>query len=286
MVKGIFYPENPEALALRLASWGLMADVAASGGQAIFAPHGAWDLTGSIAARAFARVQGKNGKSEEPSPGSIESEVLGIPDQRFAVPNCIKRVLLLGTHHNSDEEGIYLSESASFAPGLRVDQQLNRRLASCSTLIKINDIPHLSEHSLEVLLPLVKYCFPEVKIIPILMSGGRPALISSLARALRISFEEYMEESLIVISSTVSQNPDPAAAHSMADEFRTILEAMDTRTYLACLAAGRISACGGALLGALLESGLLEGKRFTSLCPLAQGKGENGETVYYGAFGA
>ena len=262
MVNGIFYPENPEALASRLASWGLKEDSAASGGQAIFVPHGAWDLTGSIAAQAFAAVQKNNRK-----PG-------------------FKRVLLLGAYHNPNEEGIYLSESASFVPGLRVDQKLNRRLTSCSTLIRINDIPHLLEHSLEVLLPLVKYCFPEVKIVPILMSGGRPALISGLARALRISFEECMEESLIVISSTVSQNPDPAAALSMADEFRSILEAMDTRAYLSCLAAGRISACGGALLGALLESGLLEGKQFSSLCPLAQSMEENGETVCYGAFGA
>jgi AmmeMemoRadiSam system protein B len=195
--------------------------------------------------------------------------------------------LLLGINHQSAEEGIYLSESASFETPLGdliVDQKLNRKLASCSTLIRVNDIPHLSEHSLEVLLPMVKYCFPEASIVPILMCSGRPVLISSLARALRIVMEKYIDECLVIISSNVSQHPDPALAFSMADEFRSILEQMDTRAFLACLSAGRISACGKALAGVILESGLLEGSVFSSLLPLAQGREENGETVYYGAF--
>ncbi|MDR0496683.1 MAG: AmmeMemoRadiSam system protein B [Treponema sp.] len=264
VVNGIFYPECPETAASQIASWGLKTGPA-GGGQTILAPHGAWDLTGGIAASAFAAVQKKNG---------IQS---------------ISRVLLLGTHHNAGEEGIYLSESAFFGHprgDLPVDQKFNRRLASCSPLIKLNDIPHLSEHSLEVLLPLVKYCFSEVKIVPILMGGRKPALISALAGALKTCFESCLEESLIIVSSTVSQNSDPAVAFSMADEFSSILENMDTRTFFSRLAGGRISACGGAILGALLESGLLEGKRFTSLCPMQQSIVENGETVYYGAFGA
>ena len=264
VVNNLYYPENPETLTGLLASWGLVAG-SACGGQVILAPHGAWDLTGDIAASAFKSVQKKAG------------------DQS------IKRVLILGTYHQCIEEGIYLSESSSFETplgDLAVDQRLNRHLASCSTLIRINDIPHLSEHSLEVLLPLIKHCFPEVKIVPILMCGGRVVLVSCLASALKVIFEKHMEESLIVISSSVSQNSDPVVALSMADIFRSILEAMDTQSFLARLAAGHISACGGAILGALFESGLLDGKHFSSLCPLVQSLEENGDTVYHGAFAA
>ena len=262
VVNGIFYPESKELLHSRLESWGLKAGFSGAGRQVILAPHGAWDLTGSIAASAFAAVQKRNGERN------------------------ITRILLLGTHHHSKEDGIYLSESASFGPGLSVDQKINRQLSSCSTLIKVNDIPHLSEHSLEVLLPMIQYCFPKVKIIPILMGGGKQVLISCLAKSLKIVFEQYLEESLIVISSTVSQNPDPAVALSMAEELNALLKSMDAAAFHTQLAAGRISACGGALIGALLESGLVEDKQFSSLSPLAQGMEENGETVYYGAFGA
>ena len=248
-----------------LSSWGLKENFPASGGQTILAPHGAWELTGDIAASAFACVQKQRGGKS------------------------ISRVLLLGTHHHSNEAGIYLSESASFETplgNLRVDKGINLKLASCSTLIRINDVPHLTEHSLEVLLPLVKYCFPDTMIIPILMSGGGTSLISALARGLRITIEKYIEESLIIISSSVSQNSDPVIALSMAEEFNALLECMDSQAFLARLAEGRISACGGALLGAMLESGLMEGKRFSALLPISQGQEEQGETVYYGAFGA
>jgi len=123
-----------------------------------------------------------------------------------------------------------------------------------------------------------------IKIIPILICGKKPMLISCLAKALRVTFEKHMEESLVIVSSNVSRNPDPALALSMADEFRSTVEVMDTKGFLASLAAGRISACGAAILGALLESGLLDDKNFSSLCPLLKSKGEDGETVYYGAF--
>ena len=274
VVSGIFYPEKPEAVCARLASWGLneSSNCPAIGSQAIIAPHGAWDFSGSIAGKAFAAAR-------------------NLPLTGFQRPpgKGISRVLLLGPCHHPIEEGIYLSESVSFETPLgplQVDWKLNRELASCSAQIRFNDIPHLSEHSLEVLLPIVKYCFSQVSIVPILVSGRGPAVVSALAGALRTGFSEYPEESLIVISSCVSQYPDEALALSMAEEFRRLLERMDPRAFLAGLEEGRITACGGALVAALMESGVMAGKRFNSLGPLSRGKGGLGETIYYGAFGA
>ncbi|MCL2006491.1 MAG: AmmeMemoRadiSam system protein B [Treponema sp.] len=267
VVNGIFYPENQDTLKEELSSWGLKEGSSSSRSrtQAIIAPHGAWNLTGSIAATAFSAVQKKRGKKSAP----------------------VSRVLLLGTHHHFVEDGIYLSESASFETPLgdiQVDQKMNRELASCSTGIRINDIPHLSEHSIEVLLPMVKYCFPNAKIVPLLMKSGNKALISSLGGALKVVFERHLEESLIVISSSVSQAADPAIARNMAEEFRTHLEKMDTAGYKESLASGSISACGGALIGAVMESGIFKGRKFSSVCPFSHDHEENSETVYYGAF--
>jgi AmmeMemoRadiSam system protein B len=218
-----------------------------------------------VAASAFALVQGKQQKTSRP----------------------VSRVLLLGNCHCLKKEGVFLSESDSFETplgDLRVDQKINRNLASCSDFIRINDVPHLSEYSLEVLLPMVKYCFPNAKIVPVLMAGKKPELISDLAKSLRMVLEKQMEETLIIISSIVSQNYNPALAFSMAKEFCFLLEGMDTSAFLSNLASGGISACAGALVGAMLESGLLDGKRFTAACTPVQGIKETGETFYYGAF--
>jgi len=276
IVSGIFYPDSRETLTNQLVSWELKEglNTRSSGGQVIIAPHGAWNISGNIAGAAFASTQANK--------APVNEAPLNEPEARG-----IRRVILLGPWHGSNEEGIYLSESVTFQTplgNLPVDRKLNRELSSCSTLIRMNDIPHLSEHSLEVLLPLVKYCFSDVKIVPILASGGRPALISGLARALRVVLENYIEESLFVISSNVSRNIDPALALSMAEEFRSVLLSMDTGAFLTCVAKGRISACAAALIASLLESGLLAGKRFSALTPLAHGTEEDGETVYYGAF--
>jgi len=242
-------------------------------GQVIIAPHGAWGISGKIAGAAFAAVQ---------SGGQSTSENVSASDR-------ISRVILLGPCHCPGEQGIYLSESIAFETPLgelTVDRRLNQKLASCSTLFRENDILHLSEHSLEILLPMIKYCFPDVKIVPILVQGSRPVLISGLARALRAILEAYMEKSLLIVSSNVSLSHDPAIAFSMADEFRSILSSMDTGAFLAGLSEGRISACGGPIIAALLESGLLAGKRFSALPPLLHGTEECGQTVYYGAFAA
>ena len=279
VVNGIFYPDDREALTSHLASWGLkqgsiktdygdnQTEKSASGfgGQAILAPHGAWELTGSIAGKAFAAVQERESKTGR----------------------SIARVLLFSTHHNSAKEGIYLSESASFGTPLGdlvVDRILNLKLASCSPHIKIYDIPHLSEHALEVLLPPVKYCFPTAKIVPILMSGTNYRLISDLAYALKTVLGEDTEENLLVISSNISRNPDPDLALSMADSFSGLMSDMDTQSFLFSLTGGRISACGSALMAALLESDLFQGRHFIPLCPMMRATEENGETVYYSAF--
>jgi len=277
VVNGIFYPDSREALTAQIASYGLKKGVtgncytsqpAPGGGrsfgiQAILAPHGAWDLTGNIAGTAFAALQAREEKSS------------------------VSRILLFSTHHNSGDEGVFLSESAFFDTPLGelpVDQEMNQQLASCSPHIKLYDIPHLSEHALEVLLPLVKYCFPAAKIVPVLMGGADPVMISGLAKALKIVLGNCMEESLLVISSNISRNSDPETAFSSAKEFSRLIAEMDTPAFITGLAGGAISACGGAIMGALLESKLLHGKHFSSLCPMVQATGENGETVYYGAF--
>ncbi|MDR1903650.1 MAG: AmmeMemoRadiSam system protein B [Treponema sp.] len=52
---------------------------------------------------------------------------------------------------------------------------------------------HLTEHSLEVLLPLVKCCFPSAEIVPVLMGGSRQSLISVLARTLNLVLETRMK---------------------------------------------------------------------------------------------
>ena len=267
VANGIFYPDNALKLKKQLDNWGLKKgeDANSSGYEFIIAPHGAWNLTGNTLSTAFSALQKE---SKNPS-------------------NPLSTVVLLGSHPNSLEEGIFLSESNFFETPLgqiAVDLKLSKKLVSCSTLIKMNDIPHLIDHSLEVLLPMVKYCFPDVKIIPILISGKKAALISALAGALKIVFNRKVKNSLFIVSSNVSQDKNPVLASFMAEEFTNLLEKMDSEAFNKCLTEGRISASGSVAVAALMESKLFEYRKLNPLSPIEKRKGETGDTVYFGAF--
>ncbi|MDR2185036.1 MAG: AmmeMemoRadiSam system protein B [Treponema sp.] len=262
VVAGLFYPEERNDAAAALCSYGLEHGVGGRA-KALIAPHGAWEFSGSIAAAAFAAAAGR------------------------AVMGGVSRVAILGPGHHYAEEGLFLSDSGCFDTPLGrlpVDRRLCSGLASCSTLFEYNDIPHLDESSIEVLLPFIRFCFPGAAIIPVLMCGSQPRLISALARAMKIAFEPELEELLLVVSSNLSVDRDEETALARAQRCRRLLEAGDRDRFGRGIADGSISACGAPLIAALLESGLYEGAAARSLRePLVMAKAERGNTTYYGA---
>jgi AmmeMemoRadiSam system protein B len=264
MVGGMFYPEDETETRERITGFDLRRG---TGGRAtaIIAPHGAWDISGKIAADAFSAAGGRFSAGAEK----------GV------------RVVALGPVHDKHETGLFLSDSDLFETplgALPVDRRLNDELAACDSLLELNDIPHLREHSLEVLLPFIKYCFPEASIVPILMGGSQPRLISTLAGALRQVLAERLEETLLVVSCNLSMNNDAEQARLQAEECVRLLLEKDSAQFGAGLRNGRLNPCGGALAASLLESGLVDsrGAAFVS-GSLIHARGEEDKTVYYGA---
>ncbi|MDR1901151.1 MAG: AmmeMemoRadiSam system protein B [Treponema sp.] len=261
VVEGIFYPDNRAHVEQKIQSFGLERGIGGRA-QAVIAPHGAWDISGYAAAAAFSAASGRGVKG-------------------------VGQVVILGVIHRIGEEGIFLSDSSQFETplgGLAVDRELNEELCSCSTLIQINDIPHLEEHSAEVLLPFVKYCFPNVSIIPILMGGSRPALISGLAHALRIVFEGLKEDTLFILSVNLAINNSEEQALQEALLCMELIGKKNAEIFKDHLGKGSISVCGGGIAASFLESGLASDLSVRLLSdPLIKTLGDDGNFVYYGA---
>ena len=263
IIDGLFYPEDAAGVLAFMRNIGLKQG---RGGQAraIIAPHGAWEISGCLAGTAFASAGGRN-SWDNPS-----------------------RLVIMGPVHDNREEGVFLSNSHFFQTPLGdipVDQEACDWIESYSPLIRINDIPHLFEHSIEVLLPFVKYCFPNSAIVPILMGGQRKQYIRVLANALRAVFTPEMDNTLLVISFNMEAYGGEAAVLRMAGEFRRLFREGQNTELCAALQDGRITGCGGALVASLLQSGLADTacSRLASESPLVV-KGEKGKTVCYGAF--
>jgi AmmeMemoRadiSam system protein B len=253
IVEGLFYPEDSVGILSYMQSIGLKRG---KGGlaRAIIAPHGAWEISGSVAGAAFAAAAGRTGR-KSPS-----------------------RIVIMGPTHEPGEKGIFLSNSDSFQTPLGdipVDQEASGWIESYNPLFAVNDIPHLHEHSIEVLLPFVKYCFPHASILPILMGQPQKQYISVLAHALRAIFEPVMDDTLLVISFNLAAD---------ADEYIRLFTEGNHAELSIALQNGRIASCGGALVAALLQSGLIDGTRPAASDSLLSARDEHNRTVYYGAF--
>jgi AmmeMemoRadiSam system protein B len=261
---GLFYPEEKKEILDYFNAFGIDADSFASAkagnAVAIIAPHGAWNFSGELAARAFFAAMGRK--------------------------KDIKRVVILGPIHDKREKGIFLSNSHSFFTPLgniQVDQTVSEQLAFISKHIEINDIPHLGEHSIEILLPFVKYCFPRALIVPILM-GGEPKAqyIHDLARALKTVISPLLSETLIVVSCNLSHDNDQEKARILAEKSLRLFSSKDVSALSSAILDGKLNSCGGALVLSLFESGLLD-KTTTCVIPddMVSAVSSENNTVFY-----
>lgn len=258
VVAGMFYPEDKYEMLDYIDSFGLKEK---NGGyaRAIIAPHGAWSYSGSLAAGAFLSAMGRSGS--------------------------IDRVVILGPIHDKREKGVFLSNSHSFFTpigNIPVDRKVSEELEVISKHLEINDIPHLWEHSIEILLPFVKYCFPQASIVPILMGQPKAQYIHDLAHALKTVITPLMDETLIVVSCNLSCDNDRLTARLLAEECLRLFSEKNTPALTSGILDGRLNACGGALVVSLLESGLLDR---TQACfaeeNLTSAVGIENNTVFY-----
>jgi AmmeMemoRadiSam system protein B len=258
VVAGMFYPEDREETLEYLKSLGMENGGGGNAG-AIIAPHGAWGLSGTLAAKAFSAAMGRR----------------------------VSRVVIMGPVHDRREKGVFLSNSHSFYTPLGnipVDTDMCEELEFYGNYFDINDIPHLGEHSLEVLLPFVKYCFPRASIVPVLMGQPSQEYIGDLAQALRTVIEPVLDETLFAVSCNLSNADDKTEARLLAEETLRLFSHKDASALSSAILERKINACGGALVASLFMSGLLDNMRpYFSAGNIASAVGAENNTVYYGA---
>ncbi|GBU29185.1 hypothetical protein R84B8_02749 [Treponema sp. R8-4-B8] len=231
---GMFYPEDRKEILNYLRSFS-MEEGQGGHAKAIIAPHGAWSYSGTLVAKAFSSAMGRSGN--------------------------IKRVVILGPIHDKREKGLFLSNSHSFHTpigNIPVDREMSEELEFHGNFFEINDIPHLGEHSIEILLPFVKYCFPDASIVPILMGQPKAQYIYDLAQSLKAVVAPVLDETLIVVSCNLSCNTDQKTAQVLAEEVLRLFFEKDSPALASAILEGRLNACGGALVAGLFESGLLD----------------------------
>lgn len=187
-VAGRFYPQS--ARALEQAVTELMSAAARNthipAARVIICPHAGYHYSGRLAAQTIASV---------------------------TIP---QTVILLGPNHHGQGPPIALSQqdwqmvSTTVSNNRVLVDALKRQHDS----ITISETAHRFEHSLEVLLPLLLSCQPQLRIVPMVISQISLPLCEQVGRAIARVVMDAQEEVLIVVSTDMSHYESRAVAAS------------------------------------------------------------------------
>jgi MEMO1 family protein len=254
-VAGHFYPADPGALDRLLAK--LLDEAAADGRsqvspKAIIVPHAGYIYSGSVAARAYARL--------------------------VRAASRIRRVVLIGPAHRMGFYGIAVPDARYFETPLGlvpVDQAALERACALPAVFRF-DAAHHSEHSLEVQLPFLQRVLGDGFVLVPLVVGSATA--DDVARVLALLWGG--PETLVVVSSDLSHHLDYHSAREVDEHTSRAIESLDGEGIAPGLACGRIPIQG---LLRVARKHSLKARRLDLRCS-GDTAGHRERVVGYGAY--
>jgi len=229
-VAGQFYPGDSEELSRTVEF--LLDEVNSGVGdapKALIVPHAGYIYSGSVAARAYARLR----------PHSKQYQ----------------RVILLGPCHRVPVQGLALSAADVFRTPLG-DVPLDKKaIASIdSRFVEFFDETHEFEHSLEVHLPFLQSVLGSFALVPIVVGNTTYERVADVLDALWGG-----PETLIVISSDLSHYLSYDRARAIDGETRQAIEDLEVRGI------DHDVACGATPIGGLLVTAKRRGMKVATL---------------------
>jgi AmmeMemoRadiSam system protein B len=180
-VAGRFYPANAERLRADLESY-LISDKKIRS-IACMVPHAGYMYSGKVAGAVFSRLE--------------------IP----------ARCIVLGPNHTGRGHPLaIMTEGAWRTPlgELSIDSDLAENLMREFPALSQDSAAHRSEHSIEVEIPFLQVCRPDVKFVPIAIGTGQLVLLEQLGQSLAEVLKKRKEPGLIIASSDMNHYEDDA----------------------------------------------------------------------------
>ena len=187
----IYYPSDPDALRSSIQAAVAAAEVDSSDAAVVVAPNGGYELSLpylGAALRACSRVAPEFAVVLAPPPGVAPARIMLPQSDSFATP---------------------LGE-------MPVETTLLERLRAECPEADYDEIAHLSDHSIEVQLPGLRYLYGPIPIVPLLIGELTPEAIARAARC--IAAEAGDRTFLTVVSANLSGFANPKTAEIRARE--------------------------------------------------------------------
>jgi len=191
-VAGFFYPLSAASLKSQIA--GFLPDRAQQRQEIIacLLPHAGYVYSGSVAVKTLARVIVK------------------------------KRVLLIGPNHTGAGKDLSIVTKGAWETPLGksdIDSDLAAKLLAGCPALKEDESAHAREHSLEVVLPLLQYFNPAVKIVPIAVMSSEVTVLKDTGRQIgTIISESGMQKDTLIVASSDMTHYEPEATAKTKDK--------------------------------------------------------------------
>ncbi|NOY13835.1 MAG: AmmeMemoRadiSam system protein B [Deltaproteobacteria bacterium] len=216
VVAGSFYPAEPERLRQELEQF-LRSDAAPSPAKAIIVPHAGYIYSGAVAGEVIAATQ--------------------IP----------KTVILLGPNHQGTGHDIAVTGADSWSTPLgevpiasRLRDQFCQEIAD----LVIDERAHQSEHSLEVMLPFLLRCQPELQIVPLSLRSLSFATAVQLGASLAKLLMPQQENVLLLASSDMNHFLDAETTQQLDSMAIAAMTELNPQALYQTVTNNRISMCG------------------------------------------
>lgn len=239
----MFYPDDRRALAeavdaLLACSSGV---IGVSPVRMLLAPHAGYVYSGAIAARGFNRLRTSNAPA---------------------------RAFIIGPSHVEafDFTSVYGGRAYRTPLGdVPVDRDAASALAGASPSIRIAGAGHAlprhgrGEHGIEVELPFLQRCFPDIHVVPIVMGSQAWGACEELGHAIA-SIADWKRD-VVIASSDLSHFYTDERARALDGVFCNTLVTLDARALYERVSRRECEACGaGPVIASLIATESLRGR--------------------------
>ncbi len=230
VVAGHFYPAERKALKEMLNNLFEGIDKRDESNEAIV-PHAAYIYSGRTAAKTISLLKGA------------------------------KTFIILSPNHTGLGSDISLSESNFWETPLgrvKVDKKLCNMLAE-TNVAYFDELAHIEEHSIEVIIPLLQHIFKKFKIVPITISSTKIEKLFALGDALKDVCNE--EDVCLLASSDFSHFVPEKFAKEKDREAIVYIKKLDAIGFYNTVKNKALSICGASAIVSLLRYCKLKGRR-------------------------
>jgi len=175
-VSGQFYPSSPEELKSIIRG---MIDEKAAKEDVIgyYAPHAGYIYSGPVVGATISRINLKD------------------------------TFVIMGPSHTGMGAPFSIMTEGKWRTPLgdvEIDTELAKAILANSSYLKVDELAHAQEHSIEVQLPFIQYLRPDIKLVPITISHANAATYRSIGRAIAKAIKDSGKEVVIVASGDMN----------------------------------------------------------------------------------